>query len=406
MPITRLRSLDVPKALNGWIVIDAVGRPRYWSTIWSDIIHASLNDSTKSRLLGPVDCLYQFVEELGDDLDVLITNLDLERIENALGGFLTLVRNESARKTIDGNQKWSSALRFVLEILEFLSLGGKAEASELAANILRLQRLYSQLSPSRPPPPVPIRALPSLVLDELYGVFNPISSVNPFKSEAVKWRNFTIFLVLLHLGIRRGELLVLTTNSLVEEMDPISGEMKHWLMVTNLIDKEDHDWDTRAQRPGIKTSQSHRQLPLSAELLSVIDKYLMNYRGTPAHRFLINSQKNFALDTTAVNKVFQVATASLSSKAIKLLNDRGRYSVTPHDLRHTAAVYRLKRHMDDTNDLRRSIDKLRVFFGWSYTSNMPRHYARAYFETEVSEVWSDQFDGFVEKIRALEGKPL
>ena len=209
MPITRLRTPDVPKALNGWIVIDAVGRPRYWSTIWSDIIRASLNDSTKSRLLGPVDCLYQFVEELGDDLDVLITNLDLERIENALGGFLTLVRNESARKTIDGNQKWSSALRFVLEILEFLSLGGKAESSELAANILRLQRLYSQLSPSRPPPPVPIRALPSLVLDELYGVFNPISSVNPFKSEAVRWRNFTIFLVLLHLGIRRGELLVL-----------------------------------------------------------------------------------------------------------------------------------------------------------------------------------------------------
>src|SRR3546814_10329937 len=118
MAITRLRSRDVPKALHGWIVTDGVGRPRYWSTIWSDIIHTPLNDSTKSRLLGPVDCFYIFVEELGDDLDVLIANLDLERIENALGGFLTLVRNESARKTIDGNQKWSSALRFVLEILD------------------------------------------------------------------------------------------------------------------------------------------------------------------------------------------------------------------------------------------------------------------------------------------------
>jgi len=35
------------------------------------------------------------------------------------------------------------------------------------------------------------------------------------------------------------------------------------------------------------------------------------------------------------------------------------------------------------------MDKLRVFFGWSPQSEMPRLYARAYFETKLSEVWNE-----------------
>jgi len=51
------------------------------------------------------------------------------------------------------------------------------------------------------------------------------------------------------------------------------------------------------------------------------------------------------------------------------------------------------------NDLDLAMDKLRVFFGWSPQSEMPRLYARAYFETKLSEVWNENFDAFVDALR-------
>ena len=77
--------------------------------------------------------------------------------------------------------------------------------------------------------------------------------------------------------------------------------------------------------------------------------------------------------------------------------------MTAHDLRHTCAVYRLSRYLACGDTMDTAIDKLRVFFGWSKTSPMPRHYARAYFETALAEVWNDNYDTFVETLRSLEG---
>jgi hypothetical protein len=74
-------------------------------------------------------------------------------------------------------------------------------------------------------------------------------------------------------------------------------------------------------------------------------------------------------------------------------------TVSCHDLRHTCAVVRLKLYQDAGNDLDLAMDKLRVFFGWSPQSEMPRLYARAYFETKLSEVWNENFDAFVDALR-------
>lgn len=46
-------------------------------------------------------------------------------------------------------------------------------------------------------------------------------------------------------------------------------------------------------------------------------------------------------------------------------------------------------------------EKLRVFFGWSRTSLMPHHYARAYFEDRLATVWQDSFDLHIETLRKL-----
>ena len=59
----------------------------------------------------------------------------------------------------------------------------------------------------------------------------------------------------------------------------------------------------------------------------------------------------------------------------------------------------MRRYQDTGDDLNRAMEKLRLFFGWSPQSDMPRLYARAYFETELAEVWNEKFDRFVDALR-------
>jgi len=158
---------------------------------------------------------------------------------------------------------------------------------------------------------------------------------------------------------------------------------------------------------GIMSSRprpSQRQLPLPQELVRLTDLYVQNYRGKPAHSFLFNSQKQAPLAAQSLADVFISVTARLSPQARKALSDQGKDGVEGHDLRHTAAVVRLARYVEHGHDLDTAIGKLRRFFGWSMTSKMPRHYAAAYFETRLSEVWNESFDGFVETLRDLAGE--
>ena len=101
--------------------------------------------------------------------------------------------------------------------------------------------------------------------------------------------------------------------------------------------------------------------------------------------------------------VFNVISEKLSENSIRLLKNNNKIGVTAHDLRHTAAVVRLARYRASGHDLETAVGKLRVFFGWSKTSSMPQHYASAYFETTLAEVWNDEFDCFVDTLRSMKG---
>lgn len=73
-------------------------------------------------------------------------------------------------------------------------------------------------------------------------------------------------------------------------------------------------------------------------------------------------------------------------------------------MRHTCAVVRLTHFLDEGIAMDIALQKLRAFFGWSHASEMPRHYARAYFETRLATVWHDEFDAHVEALRQLENE--
>lgn len=386
--------------MAGWVLTDQRGRPRYWPTIWVEMAHARASNRTQQVHLGALDRFYVSAEaQLGTGrLDNVLAEGDFYALENVLAGFLSKLRNDGLISGADRSGAWRTALRFVGDIMRLRGRSSATEIPDIEAGLRRLERLYGQLSPTPPSTRAPLRALPALVIEDLWEQFDPTSPRNPFRSAPLRWRNLLIFLLLLHLGLRRGEVGLLPANAIKDEFDPSTGEDRYWINV-----EPSPDFDPRYEAPGLKTETARRQLPVSQEILKVHDIYVRNYRAKGRHPFLITSQQARPLSLRAFGYVFEVVTANLTATARRALENRRLDSVSAHDLRHTAAVLRLHRYVEAGNELPIAIEKLRVFFGWSHSSEMPRLYARAYFEPTLAEVWHDSFDRFVDTLRQVEG---
>lgn len=398
MVCVNLRSDVIPISLRGWQLLDSFGLPRFWSTVWADVLRAGLADSTRSRALYAVERLYQHCEEQlrADCLDALLFDQRLDELESVLSGFFTRLRNQAKRDQTTNASVWGHALGFVLDVLRYSS---KSDL-RLQENLKRLEQLYNELDPAPPRPPAQIRALPAVVIDDLYRIFNPLSADNPFRTEKNRARNYFIFVAGLTSGLRRGELAVLPKDALVTETNFDTSEDVSWI---NVRENPYEASDPRLESPSIKNHQSVRQIPVSEEMLTASETTIASYMATQRHSYLLSSQKGNPISLRALQRIFEVASSHLSDEALTALKLRGKESITAHDLRHTCAAYRLKRHIDSGCNLDDAMEKLRVFFGWAPNSNMPKHYARAYFETAADDVWSDNYDSFVRVMREIQG---
>jgi len=401
MPTLSLPAHGALKAVGGLTLVDSVGLPRYCATIWAEAILAGLAPNTRSRHLYAVDRLYRAVESEGaGNLDRMLIAADFDAIETALLSFYTRLRNETGAKESSGSHVWKSVTRFVNEILSYLGAKAESRAKDIDARIRRVKRLYEQLSPSPRRPPLPIRALPSLVVRELCDVFHPNDSRNPFRSDRERWRNYLIFALLLHTGLRRGELAMLPVDAVHSSYDDRTDTERFWI---NVGRSPYSSQDSRREKPAVKTRFSSRQLPISSELVSVVDLVSVRKKQDRSHPFLFGSQKGGPLNLRSIQRIFEIATMALTNEAKKTLRDRGVLRVTAHSLRHTCAVYRLSRYVDGGDNLDLACEKLRAFFGWSPASPMPRHYGRAYFEAAAAQDWSENYDALVNSLRRFDG---
>ena len=151
-----------------------------------------------------------------------------------------------------------------------------------------------------------------------------------------------------------------------------------------------------------------RQIPVTDRVATLIGDFASTYRrpssGTDA---LFVSNRGRPLSQRMLEMVMARANAALSQTARDVLVDqRGikQAKFTAHDLRHTCAVTRLNALRKHAVAEDEALSKLRVFFGWSHGSEMPRHYARAYWESELGRIWSDAFDEHVEVLREIESQ--
>lgn len=260
----------------------------------------------------------------------------------------------------------------------------------------KLSTLYSDLHIRKSSQSEIVRSLPASVVETLYEMLDPESNRNPFEYRKTRWRIFSAFVLMLHQGLRRGELLVLSADAIKTSFDRKRQTTRHWLNVQEnqyTVDDAGDSIDRRYSKPSIKTAHSVRQIPVSQSTALLIQTYVENYRGRPSHPFLLNSHVDNPLATESLTKAFREISKALPNAARQELNDRtGKIAVTPHDLRHTCAVVRLHQLLERGDSMDEALQKMRTFFGWSRNSTMPLRYARAVFEDRLAGVWNDTFD--------------
>lgn len=388
-----------PQSLAVPALVDDFGLPRYWATVWTSFLPADLAHATFSKKLRQLDAFYRHTDsQLGNGgLDNALADFDVEVLRNALETYFLSIRN-SPTITSASEERWQLAVQFVCENIQRISRNYRKpeRLAEFQGQLRDLELQCSNLHIGRRRRPERIRSLPPDVVEFLYKLLDPESSINPFRNESSRWRVYVCFILMLHQGLRRGELLILPVDAIRSSKD------RSWITVKF----NQYEDDSRYSAPSIKNDTSVRQLPVSNTIAAVVQEYVSNHRGRVNHSFLLNSQKRKALSPEGVRAFFVKITDSLPKNLRKCLYDcTGSDSITPHDLRHTSAVVRLNQLLMAGVEMEDALQRLRAFFGWSRTSDMPLRYARAVFEDRMSSVWNADFDDRASVLRSISVRP-
>lgn len=395
----------VPSSLRGALLIDDAQRlPRYWAGVWALMANHDLASSSQIKKLRYIENLYGHADRLfgSHALDDALGSLNDAALADILESWFISIRNQPSVGPAD-ESRWRTGYEFIVSIVTWLSKTTLStdHLRQIEARLHRLSHLYGQLHIRQSRHTNQIRSLPASVVQALYEVLDPSSASNPFPRRHTRWLAFVAFLLMLHQGLRRGELLLLTADVIKNAFDERQQRSRCWLNVQESQYSDDDD-DPRYSRPSIKSASSVRQLPVSDAIAGLIQTYVENYRGNPSHAFLLNTQQNSPLSTESVTKMFAKISACLPPSIRQELKDRsGKQSVTPHDLRHTCAVVRLNQLLQQGDSMDEALQKLRAFFGWSRESQMPVRYARAVFEDRLSSDWNDALDERVAVLRAI-----
>jgi integrase len=407
MAFLQLSDPLVPPHLRSPTLVSEAAVPRYWANIWSIVSMGHLAASTQTGKLRYIEDLYQHADRLlgPSGLDDALADMNDAALADVLESWFVSIRNRP-RITRADELRWHAGLGFVTDVLTWLSRSRIPDdrLRDIEARLHRLSTLYGQLHVRKSRQTEMIRSLPAVVVEALYDLLDPVSSRNPFRHAKTRWRIYIAFILMLHQGLRRGELLLLAADAVKTGFDRKRQTLRHWLNVQqNEYDADtDGSIDSRYSKPSIKTAHSVRQMPVSPVTAQLVQTYIENYRGRPGHPFLLNSHFDSPLATESLTKAFREISNALPDAVRRELRDRtGKASVMPHDLRHTGAVVRLQQLIDNGDSMDEALQKMRTFFGWSKKSVMPLRYARAVFEERLADVWNDSFDDRVALLRAI-----
>ncbi|MBL8286319.1 MAG: site-specific integrase, partial [Acinetobacter johnsonii] len=141
------------------------------------------------------------------------------------------------------------------------------------------------------------------MLKDLYKVIAPskstlINPLNSFKLHDAQFRNFLIVHLMLNYGLRVGELMLLTVNSIKKSL-----QGKTYSLI--IVNTED-EFDNRKRKPNIKNDHSHRVLELQERDYQFLNIYMTQIRTKNPSEILFTSLKApySALSYSSISKIF------------------------------------------------------------------------------------------------------
>ncbi|AZG12624.1 site-specific integrase [Cupriavidus pauculus] len=223
---------------------------------------------------------------------------------------------------------------------------GSPELSHVRERLATMQHTFATAGPRRAEPVHHASPLSEERVNRLLSICRPGSDENPWKA-AYQDRNYVIVLVLLLLGIRRGELLKLRVADCV-----LSGAIPEIRVERSPDDAK----DPRRHEPQVKTES--RQLPCDRALASLLNSYICRTRraipGADKSPFLFLSRDGAPMSLARVNGLLtQVGAAHAEFRDLH-----------PHCLRSTCATNFRARALRTGLDEERVEKHMMYFFGW------------------------------------------
>lgn len=155
----------------------------------------------------------------------------------------------------------------------------------------------------------------------LLEVAQPGALRNPFEDQPTQVRNQLLILLLLHLGIRAGELL----NIRVSDIDWANNQIV-------IARRADEKRDPRRRQPLVKTLD--RRLPMKGTLVQAIHRYVVQFRskvpGARKHDYLLVTHKPGPTQGQPMSRSALIKVITLTSAAAPELAE-----LHAHGLRHT-----------------------------------------------------------------------
>lgn len=225
--------------VSGPVALNQLGLPAYCGTVWIDFFKGNLAISTREKHAHAVTALYRHASTMRPQIDVdfALTEPDLVAIDTLLSSFLL------SRQNIDNDRFWPLVSDFVFGFLREIT---GSEAVSLQRKLQFMATRYGQLRPRSRMKQQHIRCVPYEVLEDLFSLVHPQSTKNPFRTDQNRWRNYMLFMLLLQLGLRKSELLILNVGSFRSQYDVEVGENRFWLDIAVT-----HSDVTPVSHPGI-----------------------------------------------------------------------------------------------------------------------------------------------------------
>ena len=243
---------------------------------------------------------------------------------------------------------------------------------------LEIEKMYLGLKSRRPPKKhrnqVEIeKGLSKDQIDILLEVVRPGSARNPFDDPAIQVRNYVLILILLHLGIRGGELL----NIRISDINFPSNQ----IVIARRADEKN---DPRINQPLVKTLD--RRLPIKPTLVKELYDYILKYRrnvpGAVKHQYLLVTHKAGSTQGQPMSRSAYVKLINIISCAAPELS-----TLTGHALRHTwnDSFSRLMDEMDNPPSAADQEMQRSYLQGWKQGSGSAATYNKRHTRTKAFE---------------------